>query len=66
MKRNIIVTIETDESGRYCGEECISLLNEGDYCQTFDEYLLRARLDNGCLVYERCAACLAAEKEVGR
>lgn len=58
MKRKIIVTIETDESGRYCGEcqgvEAESILYE---CRVFNKQLFTDNLINAI----RCPACIAAE-----
>lgn len=58
MQRKIIVTIETDESGKYCGE-CTGVSTESALyeCRVFNKQLFTDNLINAI----RCDDCIAAE-----
>lgn len=62
MKRKIIVEIETDESGRYCGE-CEHADFGNQWCYVFDSKLVYDGEETGTHreIWKRCASCISAE-----
>lgn len=67
MKRQIVVKIETDDTGEYCGIVCpiggaVDKCMPDEYCPLIDGFLDLYNLGEKGHLYKRCQACLDAEK----